>query len=76
MAQIVINVPDGQRARVMGALAKAYGIDPSLPNTERNEAVRMKLAEHVRNLVVSVEESEAHQQALAAVPVPADLGLS
>lgn len=68
MAQIAINISNAQANRVMNAVCKAYGYTPE--DGPKPLFAKAKLAEHVRQLVLSVERSDSEQAALEAVTTP------
>ena len=74
MATITINIPDAQLVRVLDALSKAYGYKPS--DGPKPAFVRAAVAAQIKTMVAQVERSESELAAVAAVPAPADLGIS
>lgn len=74
MATITIKIPDAQANRVIDAICKAYGYTPE--DGPKLLFAKAKLAEHVRQLVLSVERSDSEQAAMDAVADPDDVDVS
>ena len=74
MATITITIPDAQLARVLDALARAYGWKTG--DGPKPAFVRAAVAAQLKTMVVQVERGEAERSAVAAVPAPVDPGIS
>ena len=74
MATITINIPDAQLTRVADALSKAYGWKAG--DGPKLAFVRAAVAAQIKTMVLQVERTDAELAAVAAVPAPADPGIS
>lgn len=70
MAEITLNVPNAQLARVVNALCGigGYDGDPS-DQAARREFARTVLAQHLREKVLRYEQQQAAAEVMAAVTV-------
>ena len=72
MAQLVIDIPDGQAARVAAAFIATFGGDPQASPAQQRAFVKETLIRHIRHVVRSYEAAQASAAANAAAIAAVD----